>query len=831
MTVFRSILLTAFIFWPLTGWTQVFTSPQPGMLRGVGMMPEMQRGLVSPGPTVGPQSRVIPGSPGANYPGSGFDDNSGSENYSAGGPDSDGMNDPRLQYGPATEGYPTRGNANDQRGGPSGRSPDRAPRNAMSLSVTRHSLSTSGGYFGILGAIAKPAVYFQKSDRVLLIELVKLAGGTNDDASGSVRIVRQGRAGMQTFLTETSAFEVLNGDVIYFDSQRMATQSGVHDFSQPLRSVNGGPRNPASKPAGTRTGDPVVTQKGMNPAQAYLAFVGLTTHPIIVPVPANEATLSAAMMWLQQDRSSVPLPKVLSPIPVPRAGSGQQNLEQLLPSGTVLVFDPQAVNQAVLPDFPPVIGELPAADHNGEATDNQTAVPSRQDSKAGIRVTAPVPAPYRTSRTSRPEFRTNSVRPRATEAPVQDSEQKPAERGTQRPRPKSAVVDQGEVDAGTTRPGDASFEGATRTSSRIPHEGGPMLFSPGSRDTDQPHARSPKELPRNVRSPDADQRVMPAEVNQGQVETATPAAYQEEPAVIPQGPLFGQPARQAGDWVEPRHFNAIEEPEAHFHQHELQKAAAPSDAESPVSAEELAKNKIPMPSPTPWYASTIGMVWLTSCLFIVVFVGLWVMSRSGTRQKLRIQSEPLDDLLNNRLKVTTETVRPPLGLRFHARPQPQAATGTTVPVPHLVRTHFRTNATPSGTNPSPTTAVQKTISPATKPESDLPKPAASISEQERKLREEFQQAWLQRSRQVPTTATGQDTASQSSTAVPGETNVQSQLPPPHFAARPKILANVPRVNLTPNQTANTMQPHPNAAPNADESSALGRALANRRPIN
>jgi hypothetical protein len=830
MTVFRSILLTAFIFWPLTGWTQVFTSPQPGMLRGVGMMPEMQRGLVSPGPTVGPQSRVIPGSPGANYPGSGFDDSSGSDNYSTGGPDSEGMNDPRLQYGPATEGYPTRGSANDQRGGLSGRRADRTPRNAMSLTVTRHSLSTSGGYFGILGAIAQPAVYFQKSDRVLLIELVKLAGGTTNDASGSIRIVRQGRAGMQTFLTETSTFEVLNGDVVYLDSQRMATQSGVHDFSQPLRGVNGGLRTPASRPTGTITGGPGAAKKGTNPAQAYLAFVGLATHPIIVPVPANEATLSAAMMWLQQDRSSGPLPKVLSPIPVPRSGSGQQNLEQLLASGTVLVFDPQAVNQAVLPDFPPVIGELPLAEQNGEAADNQTAVPSRQDSNAGVRVTAPVPAPYRTSR---PEFRTNSVRPRATEAPVQDTEQKPAERGPQRPRPKSAVVDQGEVDAGSTRPGDVSFDAATRSSSRIPQEGGPMLFSPGSRDTDQPHARSPKELPRNGRPTHGDQHVTPADVNQRQVEMATPAAYQEEPAVIPQGPLFGQPARQDGDLVEPRRFNPIEQPEAHFHQHELQKEAASSDAESPVSAEELAKNKIPMPAPTPWYASTIGMVWLTSCLLIVVFVGLWVMSRSGTRQKLRNQAEPLDDLLHNRLQVTTETVRPPLGLRFHARPQPQAASGTTVPAPHLVRTHFRKNTPASGINPSSATAVSKTISPATQPESALPKPAASISEQERKLRAEFQQAWLQRTRQTPPSMKpgNLQPADIQSSATPVETNDQNTLPPPHFASRPKILANVPRVNLAPTQTANPMQPNQSSVPNTDESSALGRALATRRSIN
>lgn len=798
MTIIRSILLAALIFWSTPGWSQVFTAPQPGMLQGIRMQPEMQRGLVSPGLTVSPQNRGFnnPGEPGG--PGYDSNENLGSTSDAAYGTDPGAFNDPRLQYGPATEGYPTRGVPNEPRrdsSGNQGKTFARSARKPLSLTVARHSATANGGYFGILGAVDKPAVYFQKSDRMLLVDLVQLAGGTTEEASGSVRIVRQGRSGLQTFLSETSRFEVLHGDVVYIEVQRLAAQAGLQQFSQPLRRTNGPSSSSTDnlKP-GTPITDP--SRKVPNPAQAYLAFVGLAPRPIIVPVPANEATLSAAMMWLKQNPDSTPLPRVLSPIPVPQSGNGQPTEELLLPSGTVLVFDPATVNRAVLPDFPPVVGELTATSATNAGPDT-----SAQDSNSAIRVRGPLPGQFRTER---PEYRTNSLKSRAIELPPQEPQSPPAELRPQRPQAKSAVVEHPAVDSVVTHPGEARFERTPPKSIiQSPHHGGPMLFSPGNHGSNQPHAHAPEELPRSDKPLRPDQRVTPADNNQIRSGNATPAGFENEPAVIPEGPQLGQPARNLGALVEPRRLDDVERLDA-----PVQDANA---AESAISAAELALNRIPVPSPAPWYASTIGMVWLSSSVIILVFVGLWISSRYDWRLSRQPQTEPLDDLMHNRLPVTTESVRPPLGLRFHGRPP---ASQTAVPAPHLSQTDFPQHPVTSKSELNQPAPPKKPLGPTTGLEAALVRPARTISDQERNLRAEYHQAWLDRDRNQQPNSRVPET--------PVLDSEQTAAPAPHFIPRPKILANVPRVNLAPGGSANH-------GPTTDDSTALGRALANRRP--
>lgn len=238
--------------------------------------------------------------------------------------------------------------------------------------------TTKGSHYGILGPVAKPGVYSHQKEHIPLIELVKLAGGATPQSSGSVRIVRQGRGGMQTFLSPESQYEAMNGDIILLETNRFGSRLG--SFKPTV-----GDRQGLSS-----------TAKAENPAQpdlpppAYLAFVNLLPRPVIVPVPSDQATLVTVMKWLRQDSQQPPVVRILPPNPLLRQNSVRSADPQLLESGTVLVFDPATVQRDRLPAFPPVLG---TTGESGTPQPNAGSVvtPSRSDPLPPGQIQAPAP--------------------------------------------------------------------------------------------------------------------------------------------------------------------------------------------------------------------------------------------------------------------------------------------------------------------------------------------------------------------------------------------------------------------------------------------------------
>ncbi|MDB5386709.1 MAG: hypothetical protein JWM11_2355, partial [Planctomycetaceae bacterium] len=139
-----------------------------------------------------------------------------------------------------------------------------------------------------------------------------------------------------------------------------------------------------------------------------------------------------------------------------------------------------------------------------------------------------------------------------------------------------------------------------------------------------------------------------------------------------------------------------------------------------------------------------------------------------------------------------------------------------LPAPHLAQSLFRQSPVEAPLQSAPAVAAvppKMTIPPVANPEAGMPQPVRSISEQERNLRAEFHQALLDRDRRTP--------ASSNNTISPVETAEIGAPPAPHFVPRPKILANVPRVNLT-------AQAGDSSISATDDSSVLGRALTHRK---
>ena len=885
MTSIRSILLAALMVCPATAWSQVFTSPQPGVLRGVGLAPGMQRGNVSSGLSVPPQNyqpQINQGSDfrsqgqygqvdgnqfrgdqfdGGQYRGERYDSNDAA-------PDAGQSPDRSQEYGnpnttrnrgdfggPATEGYgPRNGNTRSRQApvnGPRINSTNnrtsRPVRPVLSDSVWKRGAAEQTGYFAILGAIAKPAVYAAPTDRLRLIELVKLAGGTTDPASGGVRIVRQGRAGLQTFLSPDTVYEVLNGDVVIVEARRAATKSGLQEFSQPLRSLS--PNAPTGDEPDSNA---AVSATSSGPSQAYLAFTGIANRPVIVPVPSNEATLKAAMLWLKLDPASASWPRILAPTPLFRAANGDIDATQPLPSGTVLAFEPSTINPNALPELPPAVGVVNA---------NPTAIDPNRPNQSE-RVQAPLP---RRTRTDRPNSRTNQMSPDvATAVPPQEGTPSapgvrptdglpinPGPTGGRLSRPRTIApdaIDAGPIDAGPigdgpdnqlpmenapqrTRPravtpqdqenldripqaDELSFQGsgpAPRT-----RQGGPLLFAPRTESFDRPQANSPDAVPFRRPPFHSDSNVTPADLNADGPQSSTPAGFEGEPAVIPNGSGFGRQLQ---------HEVPVDEPLRLDEREDMLAADAEVSGAPPVSGSSNRQNASRGTSNSlsgglvvaPWYSSTIGMFWIGSSSALLVLAGLWSWSRSSSAKQRIEGSDSLSDLLLNRLPILKESVRPPRGLKFQGRPAVLHAGSTAVPAPHMNQAPFQQPATVNS-NAENTARQGKPASHGSRPAAMNPSPGTAvprtISEQERLLRSEFQQA--------RTTKPQQNVENPVNAANPAPAeNSHQAVPAPHFASRAKVLSNVPRNNSS--QPASTRTPLP-----IDDSATLGRALTNRK---
>lgn len=224
--------------------------------------------------------------------------------------------------------------------------------------------TSRGGYFAVIGAVARAGVYYQQTERALLNDVLKLAGGPTAEAGGGVRIVRQGRGGLQTYLSPNSRYELLTGDVVLLESNQRPGMAGLQQYSGKIHAISD---------SGEKPGEAKPPTNG----SIYLAFVNLKSEPIVVPVPAAQATVTNVMTWLRQDLKAPPALRVIPPGPQllrePRLPADQQLLE----NGTVLVFDPSTVKKDRLPEFPGALGEKPVPGTDAVPAVSGKAVPAQ----------------------------------------------------------------------------------------------------------------------------------------------------------------------------------------------------------------------------------------------------------------------------------------------------------------------------------------------------------------------------------------------------------------------------------------------------------------------
>ena len=216
------------------------------------------------------------------------------------------------------------------------------PAQARSHQPRSRAAASTHSHFGIMGAVNRPGTYELSKRFPGLLELIQTAGGLTTHASGNIRIVRNGRAGHQTYYTPSLRLNLLPGDLVIVDDKR-----------HPSLAQNVLQRDQAESGA------------------VQLAFVHLVDRPVVLNVRREDATLQRIISHLRQS------PEIAGSIQI----IGRQHVstptnDVMLNSGTALVFDPSQVVYALMPPLPvPLRSPAPkAAVAPGQLSTNQRPV-------------------------------------------------------------------------------------------------------------------------------------------------------------------------------------------------------------------------------------------------------------------------------------------------------------------------------------------------------------------------------------------------------------------------------------------------------------------------
>lgn len=208
---------------------------------------------------------------------------------------------------------------------------------------TQRSDGAVGGHVAVIGAIARPGAYELPAANVNITDVVQIAGGLTSEASGNVRVIRKGHAGLQTFYSAQTRYPLWDGDVIVIDQRLARAQSPSRGGQAPLTSV---------------------------------ALVNLIGRPVVVDLPPQYASVRGLLQLLRSPVSSQASIYVMAPGRAPQALSlPLTSAPAALMTGAVVVFDPTSVMVRNLPPLPPAIRpqDVLAAQAAGRLPPNGTA--------------------------------------------------------------------------------------------------------------------------------------------------------------------------------------------------------------------------------------------------------------------------------------------------------------------------------------------------------------------------------------------------------------------------------------------------------------------------
>ncbi|HLJ09716.1 MAG TPA: SLBB domain-containing protein [Planctomycetaceae bacterium] len=196
--------------------------------------------------------------------------------------------------------------------------------------------SAHGPVIGIMGQVARPGAYELNHTQPTISDLVGLAGGTTDNASGTIRVIRRQQSGHQTlFLNGGLAYALRSDDLVIVEARQLIIDWRI---GEPRL---GGVRRQKSANGTDRCASVV-----------QLGLLNLSSHPVVLNATLEKGTLDEVLGLLGRPVAGNTEVAVLTPGGSTQIVAVSQAPHVGLVSGSVLVFDAASVSAASLPRLP-----------------------------------------------------------------------------------------------------------------------------------------------------------------------------------------------------------------------------------------------------------------------------------------------------------------------------------------------------------------------------------------------------------------------------------------------------------------------------------------------
>ena len=170
------------------------------------------------------------------------------------------------------------------------------------------STPAAGSFFSIVGAVQYPGTYSSPHAQTLLSDLIDRAGGLNQDAAGTVRILDNRRSDQFAYSKSMPPVRIAAGSVVVVESRRS------------------GPHRPSADGA-------TVTD---------VVCLNLLDRPVVLFLTPGYESLARVLESLGQSQQAQ------SAVRIVNSQRGLATGRSMLSSGTVLVFDPASVDRTAL---------------------------------------------------------------------------------------------------------------------------------------------------------------------------------------------------------------------------------------------------------------------------------------------------------------------------------------------------------------------------------------------------------------------------------------------------------------------------------------------------
>ncbi|MCH7688184.1 MAG: hypothetical protein IH899_16130, partial [Planctomycetes bacterium] len=173
-------------------------------------------------------------------------------------------------------------------------------------------------YYAVIGAVGVPGVYEYSSGLPTLADVIHAADGLTSEASGTFRIVREGKVSRQMFYSPDSPMRLLSGDILILDRSLSGTQGG-NRFRASFES------------------------------QVQIVAVNLIHRPVVLSLRSEHATLERLISLLNQSANVIPTVKILQAKTSEYIGPGKNLAKFRVRSESVLIFDSSVVRIDQIP--------------------------------------------------------------------------------------------------------------------------------------------------------------------------------------------------------------------------------------------------------------------------------------------------------------------------------------------------------------------------------------------------------------------------------------------------------------------------------------------------